>query len=100
MKVTISRHNSALASIPSVNLPAIITCRPDAAMRKAVLRLQGKLSFGNVQRSMRENLYIYRNDPDLYEQSIYVAASMSSYFRWHSSGDIVDMDYLKNDGSQ
>lgn len=95
MKVTISRHNSALASIPSVNLPAIITCRPDAPCAKLCYACKGNFRFGNVQRSMRENLYIYRNDPDLYEQSIYVVASMSRYFRWHSSGDIVDMDYLK-----
>lgn len=95
MKVTISRHNSALASIPSINLPAVITCRPDAPCAKLCYACKGNFRFGNVQRSMLDNLYIYRNDPDLYEQSVYVAASMSRYFRRHSSGDIIDMDYLK-----
>ena len=100
MKITISNTNSKLGGfIPSINLPAGKTCRADAPCQKGCYAKKGNWLYKNVQQSMTNNLLIYLTSSEMYFRQIikYLNNGDISYkfFRWHSSGDIVDYDYLK-----
>ena len=92
--VCISRANSKLGSIPSINLPPITTCRENCPCAKLCYACKGRFRFKNVKQSMLRNLTIYNTDPVLYENSIIKAAYNARFFRFHAAGDIPDTDYL------
>lgn len=98
MKVTISKTNSKLGLIPSINLPPILTCRTSCPCAKDCYALKGRFRFPNVRESMRNNLDIYESDPDFYFKSIRYEIDNKTvshkYFRWHAAGDIVDEKYF------
>ena len=89
------------ASIPTVNLPPIITCRPDAPCAKCAeerggcYALRGHFIYPNVKKSLQNNLDAYKENPRLYFSMIADKFKMFQYTRFHSSGDLVDMEYLK-----
>lgn len=95
--VTISKGNSKMGAIPSVSLPAIITCNPDAPCARPgspcyAAKLQNRYS--NVRNSYDSNLEIYRAEPLRYWEEVKEAASMARFFRYHVSGDIPDAAYF------
>jgi len=98
MKVNISTTNTKLGIIPSISLPPIITCRKDAPCTKDCYGTKGNYRFSNVQKSMQNNLIIYKTNEKEYFEQIrkYLDQSIISYkyFRWHTVGDIPDIDYL------
>ena len=95
-KVHINYHNSKLgASIPSVNLPAGITCRPDAPCYRLCYGRRGRFVFTQNKNLAEGNLEVWNNDPKAYEIAVTAAAYPAKFFRWHSTGDIPDMEYLK-----
>lgn len=89
------------ASIPTVNLPPIVTCRPDAPCAKCVAEgggcyaLRGRFIFPNVKKSLAKNLEAYKENSKLYFSMIADSFKLFKYARFHSSGDLVDMNYLK-----
>lgn len=93
----VSTTNSKLgAQIPCVNLPAIITCRPDAPCAKdGCYALKGNWRFTGVQASLKKNLDAYLSDSEKYFHEIQIKTALSTYCRWHSSGDMVDINYLE-----
>lgn len=98
MKVT--NGNSKLsASIPSINLPAGITCRADAPCARGCYAKKGNFLYKNIQDCYMQNLLDYKNNPTKYFEDIIKFfnqdLSIFRYARWHSSGDIVDIAYLK-----
>lgn len=100
MKVTISTTNSKLGGfIPSINLPAGLTCRADAPCQKGCYAKKGNWIFPNVKQSLADNLEYFKKDPQYYFKEIinFLNNNDVSYkfFRWHSSGDIVNNDYFK-----
>lgn len=100
MKINISKKNSKLGGfIPSINLPAGKTCRADAPCQKGCYAKKGNFLFKNVQQSLMNNLMVYLNDSEDYFNQIIEELNNSDivykFFRWHSSGDIVDANYLK-----
>lgn len=92
----ISITNSKLGSIPSVNLPPIVTCRRNApcAGKKGCYACKGNFRFSAVQRNMLENLGEWIDYPRRYMQSIIDACTNVRFFRWHSAGDIPSQHYL------
>lgn len=97
MKVT--NGNSKLsASIPSINLPAGITCRPDAPCSKGCYAKKGNFMYKNIRDCYMQNLVDYKNNPTKYFDDIIKFFNQDlaifRYARWHSSGDIVDINYL------
>lgn len=92
----ISLCNSKLGSIPSVNLPPIITCRPDAPCAKSNLcyACKGRFRLQSVKNTLSRNLDEWKSSPDQYAQSIIDACTNVRFFRWHSAGDIPDVSYL------
>lgn len=98
MSVKISKSNSKLGIIPSVNLPPIITCRSDAPCIKECYALKGRFRFSGVRENMASNYDLYRDNSEEYfrgiKESIDNGFISYKYFRWHASGDIVDKQYL------
>ena len=94
-EIHISHKNSKLgADIPSLNLPPVLTCRPDAPCFAKCYARKGRFRFENVKRSMADNLDAYEADPDFFFKFVSASTRFHRFFRWHSAGDIVDGRYL------
>lgn len=92
----VSNTNSKLgAQILSINMPAGITCRPDAPCYKGCYAKHGHWLYNNVQKSLQENLEHYKEKPKLFFDSVAAQTALSRFVRWHSSGDIVDPEYFE-----
>ena len=65
--VKVSNTNSKLGGqIYSINLPAVVTCRPDAPCFKSCYARKGNWTFSNVKSSLESNLEAYKSNPDLF----------------------------------
>lgn len=100
MKIHISKTNSKLGGfIPSINLPAGITCRADAPCQKGCYAKKGNFIYKTTKKSHLNNLEIYKQNPDDYFNQIINELNNTDitykFFRWHASGDIVNLEYLK-----
>lgn len=108
MKITISEKNSINISttnsklggtIPSFNLPAGLTCRADAPCQKGCYAKKGNWVYSNVKQSVTDNLKAFIEEPENFFNAIINHLNNSDicykFFRWHSSGDIVNNEYLK-----
>lgn len=82
------------ASIPSINLPPIVTCNPNAPCFKGCYARRGHFMYQNVKDKYAQNLEAYKENPKQFFEDIAYATRLSLYTRWHSSGDIVDEQYL------
>lgn len=100
-KVSISSGNSKMGAVPSVSLPPILTCcdangnPPPCATEKTCYVLKLCRVRKTVREAYARNLSIWEESPEAYELQVKAAAMCSRFFRWHVSGDIVSMDYLK-----
>lgn len=92
----VSNKNSKLGGqILSINMPAGITCRPDAPCYKGCYAKHGHWLYNNVQKSLQENLEHYKENPKLFFDSVAAQTALSRFVRWHSSGDIVNPEYFE-----
>lgn len=94
-KMHISLKNNKMGPIASVSLPAGTTCNPNAPCFKACYARRMAAYRANIGKSYAENLEVLNSDPGAYWSAVYDAAFMTRYFRYHVSGDIPDMTYLK-----
>ena len=98
--MNISKTNSKLGVIPSINLPPIVTCRENCPCAKDCYARKGNFRFANVQKSLIDNLSAYQNNPLDYfntiKNEIDNGIILHKYFRWHAAGDIVDEAYFEN----
>ena len=97
MRPYISVANSKLGmAIPTINLPYGTTCRKDAPCFKECYANKGRMKYKNFVNCASENLETYYQNPELYFQVIdnHLEMIPFKFFRWHSSGDIPDMQYL------
>ena len=94
LKVSISNGNTKMGSIPSVSLPACITCNPDAPCFKGCYAVKIAKRFETTNAAYHRNLDILNTDWNSYWEQVRRAVSMSRFFRFHVSGDIPDMNYL------
>lgn len=91
----VSFSNSKLGgAIPSINLPAGVTCRPDAPCFKDCYAMRGNFRFKAVRQSHLLNLEMYNQDPNGYFKEIVEKTKFSTYARCFSSGDIPDSYYF------
>ena len=97
-KLTISRKSKKLGSIPSINIPPILTCRKDAPCSKLCYATKGTFTYKKVKTSHLENYIAYQEDQQMFFKKIDNFLNddviIYKYFRWHMSGDIIDMNYL------
>ena len=96
LKVSISKGNTKMGAIPSVSLPACITCNPDAPCFKGCYAVKLAKRFETTDASYHRNLNVLKSNPELYWLQVKAAACMTRYFRYHVSGDIVNKEYFNN----
>ena len=96
--VTVSDENSKLEAIPSVSMPAVITCNKKAGCTKGdCYALNGFFKMPSVKMAYAKNLNTFKTSSPLFFQSIYAWLTIRKpdFFRWHVSGDIVNARYAK-----
>ena len=91
--LSISKGNSKLGAIPSVSLPAVLTCRQCACQNKCYARKLERLR-PPVREAYQRNLDVLNTDPDTYWREVEAAIMLSRFFRFHVSGDIPDAQYF------
>lgn len=91
--ISISKSNSKMGQIPSVSLPAVITCRECDCHQKCYARKLERLRPA-VRNAYRHNLEVLQNDPDTYWREVEAAIMLTRFFRFHVSGDIPDNKYF------
>lgn len=96
LKVSISNGNSKMGAIPSVSLPACITCNPDAPCFKGCYAVKLSKRYKTVDKAYKRNLSILKNNSALYWNQVKTAAMLTTYFRFHVSGDIPNIEYFNN----
>lgn len=97
LHVSISRGNSKMGAVPSVSLPPIKTCSPEAVKfcgRKCYVKRYVMRRQKTVGAAYERNLYILQNDPDKFWREVNGAVAMTTHFRFGVSGDIPNLDYL------
>lgn len=92
--VSISKGNSKMGAIPSVSLPACITCNPNAPCFKLCYAAKITRLYKTVKTAYENNLNILKENPALYWEHVKQGAQMARYFRYHVSGDIPNADYF------
>lgn len=92
-KVTVG--NTKLGTIPSINVPAIITCRKDCTCTKVCYANKGTFKFPSVKECYENNLKAYLDDPKQAETDIIKQLPLYGMVRWHSAGDIVNEEYFQ-----
>lgn len=96
LKVSISKGNRKMGAIPSVSLPPIITCKNCSSCAKKCYAAKLARIYKSVRESWDRNLSILNEDRAAYFTQVKAAAMVSRFFRFHVSGDIIDIDYLDN----
>ena len=94
MDVSISKGNSKLGAIPSVSLPPIKTCVNCATCAKKCYAAKLCRIYPSVKKAYDKNYEILKTDRNKYFNQVKAAAMITSFFRFHVSGDIIDTDYL------
>jgi hypothetical protein len=95
-QITISKGNSKMGAIPSVSLPACITCNPSAPCFKACYAAKIERIYKSAKDSYIRNLDILKADPASYWIQVKAAAMVNRFFRYHVSGDIPNKEYFNN----
>lgn len=93
-QLSISKGNAKMGAIPSVSLPACITCNPDAPCFKYCYAAKIERLHKQSKAAYARNLEILNADPGAYWLQVKAAAMVVRYFRYHVSGDIPRPDYL------
>ena len=95
MNIKISRGNAKMGDIPSVSLPAGITCRSDCECSKRCYAKRIERLRPAVRSAYNHNLEILNKHPETFWREVEASIMMSRFFRFHVSGDIPDEEYLK-----
>lgn len=94
MTVKISQGNSKLGAIPSVSLPAGVTCRSDCECGKKCYAKRLERMRPSVRQAYQHNYDLLNRDSDTYWREVEASIMMSRFFRYHVSGDIPDNVYF------
>jgi hypothetical protein len=92
--VSISPGNRKMGAIPSVSLPACVTCNPSAPCFKECYAVKVARIYKTAAAAYDRNLSILKENPALYWSAVYNAAATTKYFRFHVSGDIPNIEYF------
>lgn len=92
--VSISAGNRKLGAIPSVSLPPVKTCPAGCPCAAKCYAAKLCRIYPTVQNAYNNNLDILASAPALYWLQVKSAASMTRYFRYHVSGDILNAAYF------
>lgn len=94
--ISVSPGNTKMGAIPSVSLPPVVTCPAGCPCAKKCYAAKLCRLRPSVRDAYARNLAAYREDPAGYFDQVKAAAITTRFFRWHVSGDIPNMEYLKS----
>lgn len=95
--ICISAGNMKIGSCANFNLPPRFTCRPDAPCAGNCYACKAYGMYPNTKNSYDRNLVLYMRNPKAVFNEIdcRLTNAPQFFFRWHTSGDIVDAQYLE-----
>jgi hypothetical protein len=96
--VTISEGNTKTGALPSISLPPVFTCNPEADCTKGACYMLPLLKLRpSVFKAYNKNYKSFQIHPNLYFEAIneWINIKQPNFFRWHVSGDIPNLDYLE-----
>lgn len=96
MNVKISSGNSKMGAIPSVSLPAGVTCRQDCECSKKCYAKRLERMRPSVHQAYQHNYDLLTHDSDTYWREVEASIMMSRFLRFHVSGDIPDTAYFEH----
>lgn len=96
MNVKISNGNAKMGAIPSVSLPAGITCRSDCECSNKCYAKRLERMRPSVRQAYKHNYDLLNSDPNTYWREVEASIMMSRFFRFHVSGDIPDATYFEH----
>lgn len=97
IKLCISNGNRKIGKAMNVSLPPILSCGNCKECKHFCYDIRACLQYKNVIDARIRNYVILLRDRDLYFSTIDKACSRrkaNKMFRWHVSGDIIDLDYF------
>lgn len=97
IKLCISKGNRKIGKAMNVSLPPILSCGNCKECKHFCYDVRSCLQYANVIDARIRNYVILLRDRDLYFSTIDKACSRrktNKMFRWHVSGDIIDLDYF------
>lgn len=94
MKISISKGNSKMGAIPSVSLPPVKTCAAGVPCASKCYAAKMCKLRPSVRDAYERNLQELLENPESYWAQVRGAAAGSRFFRFHVSGDILDVMYL------
>ena len=94
-KISISKGNAKMGAIPSISLPACITCNPDAPCFKECYARRIEYRYKRSKDAYAHNLQVLKDNPGAYWLQVKASAMLTRYFRYHVSGDIPNTEYFK-----
>lgn len=97
IKLCISNGNRKIGKAMNVSLPPILSCGNCKECKHFCYDIRACLQYKNVIDARIRNYVILLKNRDLYFSAIDGACSRrkaNKMFRWHVSGDIVDLDYF------
>jgi len=95
MHFKVSKNNIKLGAIPNINTLACGKTCGNVPCAKYCYAKHGNYLYENVKKRLTENLLAYLENPKRTENEILLQLPIYGYVRWHSSGEIIDEDYLK-----
>lgn len=98
IKICVSKGNKKIGRVLNVSLPPVLTCANCAECKFYCYDIKACLQYSKTVIDARiRNLCILEKDRDLYFsriEGVIMRRRTNKYFRWHVSGDIVDLDYF------
>lgn len=85
-QISVSSGNIKMGRIPSISLPAIITCRKDCLCRNKCYAAKLEKIRPPVKAAYLHNLKMLREQPEVFWRQTEAVIMLSKYFRFHVSG--------------
>ena len=92
--IHISGGNTKLGAIMNVSLSPVITCHNCGGCKKYCYAVRTYNRFTSTAAGWNDNYMLFLLDKNRYFNEISKAVKTQRFFRWHVSGDIVNVDYL------
>ena len=94
VRIHISAGNNKLGSIMNISLPPVVTCHNCSSCKNYCYAVRSYNRFTDTAAGWNENYLLFLTDPIEYFRSVSRAVKTQRFFRWHVSGDIVNLDYF------
>jgi len=98
IKLCISAGNRKIGRVMNVSLPPVVTCSNCDKCKYFCYDIKACLQYPNTVIDARiRNYMILKKDRDAFFNRIHLAMQArrkNKFFRWHVSGDILDIDYF------